>query len=210
MRILGSSQFDQCVLNMALINLCNQASHVGQQLHRLYHQDNTDEPTINPWHMPHWFSIYVPHPDQEFEEITLEAGLTRGYNVEVKRIENPNQLPYQLQKDAHFVVVLKQKGLNQDYQLAATGIFVRPLAVLKLDIIDDIDKVSYQPVLVTHPILRDYPSHCQDKLWQFLNHEISSEALPDLVGHVDQAMNRDFRSPTWSEVRLAAKGFAGV
>lgn len=209
MRILGSSQFDQCVLNMALINLCNQSSHVGQQLHRLYNADD-DEPTVSPWHQPHWFSIYVPHPDQEFEEITLEQGLTRGYNVEVKRIEDYSQLPYKLQKEAHFVTVLKQKGLNQGYQLAATGIFVRPLAVLKLDIIDDLDEATYQPVLVTHPIIRDYPSHCQDKLWQFLNDEISSEALPNLVGYVDQATNSDFRSPTWSEVRLAAKGFAGV
>lgn len=210
MKILGASQFDQCVLNMALINLCNQASHIGQQLFRLYNQEDRDEPTINPWQMPHWFSIYVPHPDQEFEQITLEHGLTHGYNIEVKRIDDLSKLPYQLPRDAHFIAILKQKGLNQDYELAATGILVRRLAVMKLDIIDNLDEVTYQPVLVTHPIIRDYPSHCQDKLWQYLDHEISSDALPDLVGYVDQATNSDFRSPTWSEVRLAAKGFAGV
>ena len=210
MRILGSSQFDQCVLNISLVNLCNQESHVGQQLRRLYNADDADEPSINPWLMPHWFSIYVPHPDQEFEEISLEQGLTRGYNVEVKRIDDLSQIPYRLPRNAHFVAVLKQKGLNQDYALAATGLFIRPLAAIKLDIIDDLDDATYQPVFVKHPIIREYPSGWDQKLRQYLDEVISSEALPDLVGYVDQATNRDYRPPSWSEIRLAAKGFAGV
>lgn len=210
MSILGSSQFDQCVLNMALINLCNQDSHVGQQIHRLYNADDTHEPTINPWLIPHWFSIYVPHPEQEFEEITLEQGLTKGYNVEVKRIEQPSQVPYDLPRHAHFVVVLKQTGLNQDYALVATGIFIRPLAALKLDIIDDIDQAIYQPVVVKHPIIRDYPSGWERKLRQYLDREMSSDALPDVVAYVDRATNSDYRPPSWDEVHLAAKGFVGV
>lgn len=210
MRILGSSQFDQCVLTIALVHLCNQESYVGQQLHNLYRADDSSEPTNNPWLTPHWFTIYIPHPDQEFEEITLEQGLTRGYNVEVKQINRLDQIPYTLPRKAHFVMVLKQKGLNQDYALAATGIFIRPLAVLKLDIIDDIDQAIYQPVFVKHPIIRDYPSGWEQKIRQYLNQEISSEVLPDVVSYVDRATNSDYRSPAWNEIYLAAQGFIGV
>jgi hypothetical protein len=210
MRILGSSQFDQCVLSMSLVNLCNQSSHVGQQLRRLYQENDTDEPSINAWAIPHWFSIYVPHPDQEFEEITIEQGLTRGYNVEVKRIDQPEQVPYFLPRNAHFVTVLKQKGLNQNYELAATGIFIRPLAAIKLDIIDQLDGAAYQPVVVKHPIIRDYPSGWEYKLQQYLSQEMSPDALPDVVSYVDQAINQDYRPPSWQEMHLMSKGFAGV
>ncbi|MDX2229351.1 MAG: hypothetical protein NW220_06920 [Leptolyngbyaceae cyanobacterium bins.349] len=210
MRILGASQFDQCVLSISLVNLCNQASHVGQQLRRLYQTNDTDEPTLNPWMIPHWFSLYVPHPDQEFEEITLEQGLTRGYNLEVKRIDQPEQVPYFLPRHAHFVTILKQKGLNQNYELAATGIFIRPLAIIKLDIIDNLDDATYQPVVVKHPIIRDYPSGWESKVQQYLKQEISPDALPDIVGYVDQAVNQDYRPPSWQEMHLMAKGFAGV
>lgn len=206
MKILGSSQFDQCVLNMALINLCNQQSYVGEQLLRLYNRENLDEPSSYFWRTSHWFSIYVPHSDQQFDEISLEQGLTYGYNIEIQRIEYPNQIPYDLPQEAHFVTVLKQKGLNQNYDLAATGIFVRPLAILKLDIIDHLADTTYQPILITHPILRDYPASYRDKLWQYLDRQISSEALPNLVGYVDQALNSDLRSPTWSEVLAAGQG----
>lgn len=207
MRILGANAFDQCVLNMALIHVCNQEGYIGQQLYALY---NAEEIAIDLWSRSHWFNIYVPHPAQEFEEISLEQGLTRGYNVEVKAIGDLSQIPYPLLKEAHFVTVLKQKGLNQNYHLAATGIFIRPLAAIKLDIIDDIDNATYQPVLIKHPVMRDYPANWEQKLWQYLNQEIRSDALPDLVKYVDQAHNRDYRSPTWSEVRLAATGFVGV
>ncbi|HEY9615195.1 MAG TPA: hypothetical protein V6C64_00035 [Microcoleaceae cyanobacterium] len=210
MRILGSSQFDQCVLNISLINLCNQDSYVGQQLHQLYNLDDADSSTRNPWFIPHWFSIYVPHPDQEFDGITLAQGLTKGYNVEAKRIDAPEKVPYYLPRNAHFVAVLKQKGLDQGYALAATGIFIRPLAVLKLDIIDDIDHATYQPVFVKHPIIRDYPSSWEQKLQQYLNQEISSDAVPNIVAYVDRATNRDYRPPAWDEFYLAAHGFAGV
>ncbi|MGB8703156.1 MAG: hypothetical protein WCD18_27370, partial [Thermosynechococcaceae cyanobacterium] len=119
-------------------------------------------------------------------------------------------MPYAIAKGGQLVVVLKQRGLDADFAIAATGIFVRPLAVLNLDIIVDADKPEYQAIVVRHPILRDYPSDWAQKLRLFLNQDISSEALPDVVGYVDQAINPDYRSPSWQEVRLAAKGFAGV
>jgi hypothetical protein len=185
---------------------------VGQELRKLYHmqQDETNEPMTTPWLTPHWFTIYVPHPNQEYDGLTLEAGLTKGYNVEVKPIENRAQIPYDIPSGAHFVIVLKQKALNDGFNVAATGIFVRSLAALKLDIIVDIDQAECQPILVKHPVIRDYPSGWDSKLQQFLSREIRSEALPDLVGYVDQAVNRDYRPPSWQEVSLSAKGFAGV
>lgn len=207
--ILGSSSFDQCVLNMALIHLCNQSSYVGQQFQQLYASESD---AISPahWLTPHWFTVYVPHPDQDFEAITLEAGLNQGYNIEVKPIDNANLVPYTIPAASHFVVVLKQSGVNQAYQLAATGLFIRPLAALKLDLIDAIDQVSYQPVLVRHPIIRTYPSGWEQKLGQYLNHEIHFEGLPSIVQAVDQRHNPDYRSPSWNELRLVTRGFAGV
>ncbi|MDX2215718.1 MAG: hypothetical protein SFY66_20820 [Oculatellaceae cyanobacterium bins.114] len=212
MRILGATQFDQCVLNISLINLCNQESYVGQELRKLYkmQQDDTNEPMTTPWLTPHQFTIFVPHPEQEYDGLTLEAGLTKGYNVEIKPIQEHSYVPYDIPPGGHFVVVLKQKSLNDGFNVAATGIFVRSLAVLKLDIIVDMQQANYQPVLVKHPVIRDYPSGWESKLQQFLNREIRSEDLPDLVGYVDQRVNRDYRPPSWHEISLAAKGFAGV
>lgn len=212
MRILGTTQFDQCVLNMALIHLCNQDSHVGQEMRKsdAAWSEESDEPTQQLWYRPHQFKIYVPHPDQEYEEITLEAGLTRGYNIEVSPIADRSQLPYLIPPGGHFVLVLKQTGLDVGFQLAATGIFVRSLALLSLDIIVDSQEGEYQPIVIKHPILRDYPSDWEQKLKQFLQQEIRHEDLPNLVGYVDRAFNRDYRPPSWQEVSLAAKGFAGV
>ena len=207
--ILGSSSFDQCVLSMALIHLCNQASYIGQQFQQLC--PSADNPTSTAhWLTPHWFTIYVPHPDQDFEEITLEYGLNHGYNLEVKPIDNANLVPYNLSKASHFVVVLKQSGVNQAYQLVATGLFIRPLATLKLDLIDVIDQVSYQPILVRHPIIRSYPSRWEQKLWQYLNHDLNFDRLPNIVQAVDQRQNADYRSPSWNELRLMTRGFVGV
>lgn len=212
MRILGTTEFDQCVLNISLINLCNRESYVGQEIQKHFNQwsDETSQPIENPWTQLYEFTIYVPHPEQEYEGITLASGLTQGYNIEVRVVEQRNQLPYQIPMGGHFVVVMKQTGLDAGFQIAATGIFVRPLALLSLDIIIDMDAPEYQSVVVKHPIIRDYPSGWEQKLRQFLNQEISQEDLPNLVKYVDQTFNQDYRSPSWDEVRLSARGFAGV
>ncbi|MGB8699924.1 MAG: hypothetical protein WCD18_10955, partial [Thermosynechococcaceae cyanobacterium] len=78
--ILGATQFDQCVLNMALIHLCNQEGHVGQEIRKLYRDwdDESDEPLNMARCDRHQFKIYVPHPDQQYDGVTLEEGLTKG------------------------------------------------------------------------------------------------------------------------------------
>ncbi|MEO0406715.1 MAG: hypothetical protein AAF289_05130, partial [Cyanobacteria bacterium P01_A01_bin.135] len=128
------SKFDQCVLNMALIHLCNTESHVGQEMRRQYN-DWKDGPVHNPWLDIHQFTIYIPHPDQDYEGITLEDGLTQGYNVEVEPVKDPSSLIYNIPQGGHFVVVLKQKQVDGDFAIAATGIFVRSLAALSLDVV---------------------------------------------------------------------------
>lgn len=211
-RILGATQFEQQVLNISLINICDGESYVGQEMRKRYNawKDETDEPTQNPWLHPHQLTIYVPHPNQLYEQMTLEEGLTKGYNIEVKPVEDKSQLPYKISEDGHFVVVMKQKGLDADFGIAATGIFVRPLAVLYLDIIVDLEKAEYQPIVVKHPIIRDYPMGWEEKLKQFIKQEIKGEDLPDLVKYVDRAFNRDYRSPSWDEINLMNSRFAGV
>lgn len=210
--ILGATQFDQRVLNISSINICDRESYVGQEMRKRYNawKDENDEPTQNPWAHLHQFTIYVPHPDQLYEETTLEEGLTKGYNIEVKLVEDKSELPYKIPAGGHFVVVMKQKGLDADFAIAATGIFVRTLAVLYLDIIVDLEKGEYQPIAVKHPIIRDYPIGWEDKLKQFLNQEIKDEDLPNLVQYVDRAFNRDYRAPDWDEINLIATRFAGV
>jgi hypothetical protein len=212
MNILGSTRFEQSVVSMALIHLCNQESYVGQEMRKQYNawKNDTTDAICDPWRDLHWFTIYVPHPDQEFEEITISAGLTRGYNIEVKRVEDRSIIPYQIPEGGHFVVVMKQQGLAGDYQIAATGILVRPLAVLSLDVIVDRDQGDYQQLAICHPIIREYPTGWEQKLQQFLRQELSSFDLPDIVGYVDQLANRDYRPPSWDEVSLSAKGFARV
>lgn len=211
-RILGATQFDQQVLNISLINICNQESYVSQEMRKHYNawQDDADEPTENPWLHLHQLTIYVPHPEQLYEQMTLEEGLTKGYNVEVKPIEDKSQLPYKIPEGGHFVVVMKQKGIDADFGIAATGIFVRPLAVLYLDIILDLEKAEYQSIAVKHPIIRDYPEGWEKKLKQFINQEIRGEDLPNLVRYVDQAFNRDYRPPSWDGIHLIASRFSGV
>lgn len=211
MQVLGAlSKFEQCVLNISLINICNQESYVGEQMRREYNQwkQQSNETVYNPWLDLHQFTIYLPHPDQEYEGITLEAGLTRGYNVEVEPVDNPSQLVYRLPRGAHFVVLMRQKGLDSDFKVVGTGIFIRPLGVLSLDLIIDAQEEEYQSITIKHPIIKDYPEAWEDKLNLFLQGQIGSEELPQVVRYVDQAFNQDYRQPSWHDVYLASTGFA--
>ena len=212
MQVLGAiNKFKQCVLNISLINICNQESHVGKEMRQQYNQwkGETDETVYNPWLDVHQFTIYLPHPDQEYEDISLEAGLTKGYNVEVKPVYNLSKLPYHIPRGGHFVVVMQQNGLDADFTIAGTGIFIRPLGVLSLDLIIDPDEGEYQSITIKHPIIRDYPEGWEDKLNLFLKGEISVEELPQVVRYVDRAFNEDYRQPAWNDIYLAATGFAG-
>jgi hypothetical protein len=202
------SKFDQCVLNMALIHLCNSESHVGQEMRRQYNtwKSESDDPVHNPWLDVHQFTIYIPHPDQEFEDITLAAGLTQGYNIEVEPVRDRSSLIYDISQGGHFVAVLKQKQVDGDFEIAATGIFIRSLGVLSLDVVVDIVEGETQPILVKHPIIRDYPQDWEAKLRLFLQKDISDEALPRLVGYVDRSLNQDYRPPTWQDVYQAGNG----
>jgi hypothetical protein len=211
MNVLGETRFEQGVINMSLINMCDRDSYVGQELRKVYddYLEDQDEAIANPWHDSYQFTIYVPHPDQEYEEITLEEGLSRGYNVEVKRIVNKSQIPYKIPEGGHFVVILKQVKLNGEFKIAATGMFVRPLGILNLDIIVDLDADQYQPLVIKHPIIRDYPGDWENKLLMFLKQEIPWQELPNVVNYVDCSFNRDYRRPHWKEVYLGATGFSG-
>lgn len=210
MQVLATfSKFEQCVLNMSLINICNSESYVGQQMRQQYNawKQETNETVHNPWLDLHQFTIYLPHPDQEYEDVTLEAGLSKGYNIEVKPVKDPSQLVYNIPEGGHFVVVLKQNRVNGDFAIAATGIFVRSLGIISLDVIIDPDEGEYQSLVVKHPIIRDYPQDWETKLKMFLQGEIRNEELPRVVGYVDRSLNRDYRSPSWSDVYLAASDF---
>jgi hypothetical protein len=134
-------------------------------------------------------TIHIPHPDQEYEGITLEAGLTQGYNIEAKAVLERSRVPYNMPEGGQFVVVMKQKGRDADFEIAATGIFVRPLAVLSLDLIVDRIKPEYQSITVKHPVIRDYPPGWEEALKWFLKRELAYVALPNLVGYVDQNLN---------------------
>uniref|UniRef100_A0A832H5T0 Uncharacterized protein n=1 Tax=Oscillatoriales cyanobacterium SpSt-402 TaxID=2282168 RepID=A0A832H5T0_9CYAN len=209
-RTLGISQFDQCILNISLINLCNQESYVGQSIRQLHNLLDENDAPNDPWRTLHQLNLYIPHPDQQYDGITLQAGLTKGYNIEVKTVADPSQIPCKVPEGGQFVVVMRQKGLDDGFVIAATGFFIRPLALLSLDFIVDVSTPEYQSIVVKHPVIRDYPPGWEDKLKHFLDQTIPYDALPNLVGYVDQAVNRDYRPPSWDEVHLAAKGFAGV
>lgn len=203
MQVLGLfSRFEQCVLNMALINICDSESYVGQEMRRQYnHWKNlTNEAIDNPWLDVHQFTIFLPHPDQTYEDITLGEGLTKGYNVEVEPVKDPDELIYKIASGGHFVVVLRQKQVNGEFAIAATGIFVRPLGLLSLDVIVDLQQGDCQPLIVKHPIIRDYPQDWETQLRQFLQGEISGETLPPIVRYVDRSLNPDYRTPDWQEV----------
>ncbi|KXS89043.1 hypothetical protein OA58_23440, partial [Microcystis aeruginosa NIES-88] len=143
------------------------------------------------------------------EEISLEEGLSRDYNVEVKPMINRSQIPYKIPEGGHFVVVLKQAKLAGEFKIAATGIFIRPLGMLNLDIIVDMDENQYQPLVIKQPIIRDYPRDWENKLLRFLKQEIPWQELPNIVNYVDCYFNPDYRRPHWREVYLGATGFSG-
>ncbi|NJK52324.1 MAG: hypothetical protein HC936_04950, partial [Leptolyngbyaceae cyanobacterium SU_3_3] len=170
--ILSTPQFDQCVLNISLINLCNQESYAGQTIRQLHNRWQEDELTHDPWRNLHQLTLHIPHPEQQYEGITLEAGLSKGYNIEAKTVVDRTRLPYKIPEGGQFVVVMKQKGLDGDFEIAATGIFVRPLAVLSLDWIVDRITPEYQSMIVKHPVIRDYPSSWEEQLKRFLKQEI--------------------------------------
>lgn len=134
METLGATQFDRGVLSIALIHLCNQESHVGQEVRRLYNawKEETNEPITDLWSESYWFTLYVPHPDQQYEEMTLEAGLTQGYNIEVKLIQDKSQIPYDLPRRGHFVVVLKQQELDGEFAIAPLEFLFAPWLFLAL------------------------------------------------------------------------------
>lgn len=212
MLVLGAfSKFQQCVLNMALINLCDSESYVGQEMRRQYNawKQLTNDAVHNPWLDVHQFTIYLPHPDQDYEDVTLEQGLSQGYNIEVEPVKDPSDLMYDVPRGGHFVAVLKQSQVNGEFAIAATGIFVRPLGILSLDVIVDLNRENYQSMVVKHPIIRDYPHDWETQLRAFLKGETRVEELSPVVGYVDRGLNRDYRPPAWGEVYLAASDFAG-
>ncbi|MDJ0508960.1 MAG: hypothetical protein QNJ64_06875 [Crocosphaera sp.] len=200
--ILATNKFDQCVLSLALINICNQHSLVGEAMKQGYNswKSETDEPINNPWLDLHQFTIYVPHPAQTYEDITLEEGLTLGHNVEVKPIVDHDSVPYNIPDGSHFIAVLKQNKVNGEFRIAATGMFIQPLAVFSLDIVTDADEGKYQSMVIKHPIIRDYPQDFVEQISQYLNKEIHFKQLPNLVGYVDQSQNPDYRQPSWQEL----------
>ncbi|NES73924.1 MAG: hypothetical protein F6K24_56450, partial [Okeania sp. SIO2D1] len=178
MQVLGTfSKFEQCVFNMALINICDSESYVGQEMHKQYRdwKQSTNETVYNPWLDLHQFTIYLPHPDQEYEDVTLEEGLTKGYNVEVQPVKDPSELIYDMPEGGHFVTVLKQRRVNGNFVIAAIGIFVRSLALLSLDVIIDPDQGEYQSLVIKHPIIRDYPQDWETRLRRFLQGETRGE-----------------------------------
>ncbi|MGK7890758.1 MAG: hypothetical protein AB4042_15610 [Leptolyngbyaceae cyanobacterium] len=206
------NKFDQCVLNMALIHMCNSESHVGQEMRRQYNtwKQDSDDPVHNPWLDIHQFTIFIPHPSQEYEGLTLEAGLSQGYNVEVEPVHDPSSLIYDVRQGGHFVAVMKQKQVDGEFAIAATGIFVRSLALLSLDVVIDLMEGETQPIVVRHPIIRDYPQDWETILRQFLQKEISDDGLPRLVGYVDGSLNQDYRSPSWRDIYQAGSGLLSL
>lgn len=199
--LLGLPRFEQYVLNMALVHLCDRESHVGYLIRQsMSHAADSGEPAPDSGTVLYQVTIYIPHPEQQYEGISLEAGLTQGYNIEVEPVRDRSRIPYALPRGSQFVRVLRQKGLDGSFNLAAIGLFIRPLALLKLDLIVDAQQAEYQAIAVRHPVIRDYPSDWEAKLNQFLQQEISPEALPNLAGYVDRAVNSDYTPPNWTQI----------
>ncbi|GEM_PF-1788380 len=204
------SKFEQCVLNMALINICDRESYVGQEMRQQYNawKQTTQEAVCDPWQDLHQFTIYLPHRDQDYEGITLSEGLSRGYNIEVEPVQDRSNLPYNIPPGGHFVIVLRQKQIDGEFAIAATGVFVRPLGLLSLDVILDPDLGEYQSLMVQHPIIRQYPEDWQTQMTRFLQGEIPYQELSPVVRSVDRFFNPDYRTPDWQDVYLAASEFA--
>lgn len=206
---LGVTQFDRCVINMSLIHLCDRESYVSQEMQKRYteRKREANEAIDNPWLELHRFTIYIPHPDREYEDTTLELGLTHGYNIEVEPAGDRSAISHPIPEGGHWVIILKQNHLkSEEFSMLGTGIFVRPLGILSLDIAGD---RSVESLIVKHPIVGEYPLDWERKLKQFLDGEIKWHELPSPVGYVDRAYNRNYRPPTWNEMALAARGLAG-
>ncbi|MEM9538235.1 MAG: hypothetical protein AAGA60_01850 [Cyanobacteria bacterium P01_E01_bin.42] len=205
------TKFQQSVLNMALINICDSESRVGLEMRRQYNawKQLTEETALDPWHDIHQFTIFLPHPDQAYEDITLGEGLTLGYNIEVQPVKDRSELVYNIFPGGHFVVILKQSSVDADFTIAATGIFVRPLATLSLDAIVDPNKAEYQAIAIKHPIIRDYPSDWETKMRAFLKGELPQGELPPVIRYVDRALNEYYRTPTWKDVYADSSGLLG-
>ncbi|MEB3885947.1 hypothetical protein [Lyngbya sp. CCY1209] len=207
---LGVTPFDRCVINMSLIHLCDRESYVSQEMQKRYteRKRETNEAIDNPWLELHQFTILIPHPDREYEDTTLDLGLTHGYNIEVEPVGDRATIPYPIPEGGHFVILLKQNNFkSEEFLMFGTGIFVRPLGILSLDIVGD--RGESKPVIIKHPIIREYPPDWEQKLKRFLNGEMKWNELPSPVGYVDRAYHRDYRPPTWNEMALAARGLAG-
>ncbi len=203
--LLGLPRFEQYVLNMALVHLCDREGHVGQLMRYSSATDaaETDQSgadASSPEAGLHQITIYLPHPEQQYEGLSLEAGLTQGYNIEIDPIRDRSRIPYVIPRGAQFVRVLRQKGLDAGFGLAAIGLFIRPLALLKLDLVVDAEQAEYQAIAVRHPVIRDYPSDWEQKLNLFLQQEIPLQALPNLAGYVDRAVNSDYTPPNWVQI----------
>ncbi len=206
MRALGIlSHFHQSVLNMALINMCDSESQAGLEMRQQYNawKQFTDEAVINPWHDIHQFKIFLPHPNQDYEGITLEEGLTKGYNIEVEVVRDRSELVYDIFPGGHFVAVFKQSQVDGDFTIAATGVFVRPLAILSLDVIIDLAQEEYQSIAIKHPIIRDYPQDWEAQLKSFLKGETPGGDLSPVVKYVDRALNESYRRPAWRDVYVS-------
>jgi hypothetical protein len=190
--VLGTNKFDQCAMNIALINICDRESDIGQEMLKIYHdwKGKTDEAVRNPWLDLHQFTIYIPHPDQQYDGITAGEGFTKGYNIEVKPVKDRTKIPYKIPEGGHFVVILKQRRLESEFEIAATGIFIRPLAAIALDIILDPDKGEFQSLIIKHPIVRQYPEGWEDKLTAFLKGEITSRPLAKIASNENFSSNK--------------------
>ena len=59
MNVLGETRFEQEVINMSLINRCDQDSYVGQELGKVYHdyQEENEETLGNTWQESYQFTI---------------------------------------------------------------------------------------------------------------------------------------------------------
>lgn len=216
-QLLNLPRFEQHVLNMALVHLCDREGHVGQ-LMRHSHANASDNSSVNSSVNLHDYpsqadassshagatlqqiTIYLPHPQQEYDGMSLEAGLTQGYNIEVEPIRDRDRIPYLIPRGAQFVRVLRQKGVDAGFYLAAIGLLIRPLALLKLDLIVDAMAAEYQAIAIRHPVIRDYPSDWEQKLNLFIQQALPLEALPNLVGYVDRTLNRDYTPPNWTQI----------
>ncbi|MEB3292806.1 MAG: hypothetical protein VKJ24_06575 [Synechococcales bacterium] len=199
-QLLNLPRFEQHVLNMALVHLCDREGHVGQLMRHSNDSSQVDSSSSHPWETLQQITIYIPHPQQEYDGMSLEAGLTQGYNIEVEPILDRDRIPYLIPRGAQFVRVLRQKGVNAGFSLAAIGLLIRPLALLKLDLIVDAITAEYQAIAIRHPVIREYPSNWEQTLNSFIGQELSLEALPNIVGYVDRTLNRDYTPPNWTQI----------